>query len=215
MRTLKQLVIIGAGGFGREVFAWAEQADEFHREWTIKGFIDDDPTALDAFKISARILGNIEDYPVQSDDVFVCAIGNVAPKRRCVEAIRARGGVFARVTHRTAVVGQRVRLGAGVILCPHAVVSCDATLGDFVSINLHSTVAHDAVIGDFTQVHCHADITGGVQVGRDVVVGSHASILPRLSVGDGATVGAGAVVVRDVPAGVTVFGNPAKILPRT
>jgi sugar O-acyltransferase (sialic acid O-acetyltransferase NeuD family) len=212
---MKQLVIIGAGGFGREVFAWAEQADEFHREWTIKGFIDDDPTALDAFgKIGAPILGNVGDYRIETGDVFICAIGNVAPKRRCVETIRARGGVFTRVTHRTAVLGQRARLGAGVILCPRAVVSCDAALGDFVSINLHSTVAHDATIGDFTQVHCHADITGGVHLGRGVLVGSHASILPGVRVGDDAIVGAGSVVVRDVPAGATVFGNPAKVLPR-
>lgn len=210
---MKQLVIIGAGGFGREVLAWAEQAVEFACEWTIKGFIDDDPAALSRFAVERPILGSVAGYAPAADDVFVSAMGGIGAKRRCVETILARGGCFTTVTHRSAVLGHRVKFGRGVILCPHVVVSSDATLGDFVAVNLHSSVAHDAVVGDFSQVHCHSDLTGGVRIGREVVVGSHASILPGVRVGDGATIGAGAVVVADVPAGVTVLGNPAKALP--
>jgi sugar O-acyltransferase (sialic acid O-acetyltransferase NeuD family) len=204
---MKNLVIIGAGGFGREMLAWARQAVA---AWPVKGFLDDNLQALDGFQKDVPVLGRVGDYAPEPNDVFVCAMGRVEFKRRCVEQIIARGGVFTSVIHSTAVIGENVVLGRGVILCPHTVVGSDARLGDFVTLNLHSTAAHDAVIGRWTQLHCHVDVTGGVELGERVTVGSHASILPNVKVGDGATIGAGAVVMRDVAADTTVFGIPAR-----
>jgi sugar O-acyltransferase (sialic acid O-acetyltransferase NeuD family) len=204
---MKNLVIIGAGGFGREMLAWARQSVA---ALPVKGFLDDNLQSLDRFRKDVPILGRVGDYMPGPDEVFVCAMGNVKFKHRCVELILARGGVFTSVIHSTAVIGENVTLGQGVILCPHTVVGSDAQLGDFVTLNLQSTAAHDAVVGRWTQLHCHVDVTGGVVLGESVTVGSHASILPEVKVGDGATIGAGAVVMRDVPAGTTVFGVPAR-----
>ena len=209
---MKQLVIIGAGGFGREVLDWARQSEAHGRDWLVKGFLDDNPQALDRFSVGVPLLGSVAAYRPEADEVFVCAMGNVAAKRRCVEAIRGRGGEFVRVVHRTAVVSGAAVLGAGAILCPGSIVTANARLGDFVAVNLNSIVAHDAVVGDWSQLHCHVDITGGVVLGEGVLVGSHASVLPGVRVGDGAIVGAGAVVMRDVPAGATVYGSPARLL---
>lgn len=204
---MKHLVIIGAGGFGREVLAWARQSTG---DWSVRGFLDDNPRALDGFDKDVAVLGGVGDYEPMPDDVFLCALGRVELKRRCVERILARGGVFTTMMHRTVASGENVSFGTGVILCPQTTVGSDARLGDFVTVNLHSTVAHDAVIGRWTQLHCHVDITGGVILGEGVTVGSHASILPGVRVGDGAVIGSGAVVMRDVAAGATVFGVPAR-----
>jgi len=204
---MKQAIIVGAGGFGREMLAWVRQSLAAP---SVKGFLDDNLQALDGFAKDVPVLGTTQHYKPREDDVFVCAMGQVENKRTCMERILERGGVFINVIHASAVVGENISFGQGVNLCPHAVVGSDARLGDFVTLNFHSTVAHDAVVGRWTQLHCHVDITGGVVLGERVTVGSHASILPGVRVGDGAVIGSGAVVMRDVAAGTTVFGVPAR-----
>ncbi|MBL9202929.1 MAG: acetyltransferase [Opitutaceae bacterium] len=210
MGTLPGLIIIGAGGFGREVLAWAEQSVQLGREWTIKGFIDDNPEALAGKRAPAPLLGRIADWQPAADEVFVCAVGAPEAKRQCAELIAARGGRFARLFHRTAVVAHETNLGDGVILCPHAVISPQARLGRGVAINYHSNVAHDAEVGDWSQVNGHCDLTGGVWVGREVWFSTHAAVAPGVRVGDGAYIGAGAIVIEDVEPGTRVFGVPAE-----
>lgn len=208
---LPQLVIVGAGGFGREILAWARQSLQFEREWRIKGFIDDNLDALKGKDAPGAILGTIKDYQPASDEVFICAIGIPAIKRRCSELLMNRGARFTWLVHRTAVLGDNVEMAEGVVLCPYTVVSANNRLGRGVAINLHSSVDHDASVDDWSQVNCHCDLTGAVQVGKEVFIGSSVSIIPGVKVGDGAYLGAGSVVLRDVPAGAKVFGVPARV----
>lgn len=207
---LPKLVIIGAGGFGREMLAWAEQSVQFEREWTIKGFIDDNLEALAGLRTKLPVLGRVQDYQPESDEVFICAMGTPAFKRSCSELISARGGQFTRLIHRTAVLGHEVEMGDGVILCPYAIVSGYNRLGRGVAVNLHSSVDHDASVGDWTQINCHCDLMGAVSVGQEVFFGSHVAVTPGVTIGDRAFLGAGTVVLRDVEAGAKIAGVPGR-----
>lgn len=211
MPSLPQLIIVGAGGFGREMLAWARQSVQFEREWTIKGFIDDNVESLAGKNTPAPLLGTVQDCQPRPEEVYICAMGVPAIKRRCMELLEQRGARFTQLIHRTAVLGDNVELAAGVILCPYTVVSANNRLGRGVAINFHSSVDHDACVGDWSQVNCHCDLTGAVNIGREVFLGSSVSIIPGVTVGDGAFIGAGSVVLRDVPAGAKVFGVPARV----
>lgn len=212
---MKQLIIIGAGGFGREVLEWARQSRACGREWEIAGFLDDRPDCLGRFpEIGLPVIGNTRDYEPRKDDVFLCAIGIPKLRAEMRQRFEAKGAVFTRLIHESCVIGRRVELGTGVILCPRVVLTCDISIGPNTALNVSSAVGHDASIGADCQISSFCDITGFVQIGNGVLLGSRASIIPSKRVGDRAVVGAGSVVVSDVPEGVTVFGNPARLLSR-
>ena len=213
MSQLTAVIIVGAGAFGREVLDWVRAMPGCGSAWSVSGFLDDRPGALDGFSVDLPVLGPATDHVPQAGTLYVGALGQVEAKRRVLGALRARGAPFMQVVHPSAIVGSRAVLGTGVILCPRATLSCDTSLGDFVTINLHSTVTHDVRIGAWSQVSDHVDLCGGVELGEGVMVGSGARVLPGVRVGDGAVLGAGSVVVRDVPAQLTVMGNPARPLP--
>ncbi|MDD2762794.1 MAG: acetyltransferase [Opitutaceae bacterium] len=204
---MKRLIIIGAGGFGREVLSWSTTGQP---PWQIKGFLDDDPRALADRSLGVPMLGSIDGYEPVEEDVFLCAIGQPALRRSTFDKIHARGGRFATLVHPTAVVADRAKLEEGVIICPFALVSVDARVEAGAVIYYHSSVDHDAVVGRWCQVSGHCDITGAATLGTEVFLGSHAAIMPGVHVGDRAVVGAGAVVIADVKPGTTVIGVPAR-----
>lgn len=207
---MKKLIIVGAGGYGREVMQWAQDAGYDCGEWRIEGFLDDNPDVLGGFPgIGKPILGGIGNYPIGPYDYFACGLGLPKIKKACVEKLLARGARFVSVVHPSAAVGRNVRLGTGCVICPGAVLTVDIELGDFVLMNCQSTVGHDARLGRWCTVSGHGEVTGHVELGEGVMLGSHAAIIPGVKIGDWAVIGAGAVAFRTVPPGVTVVGVPA------
>ncbi len=207
-----RLIIIGAGGFGREVHDWASDAAAVGADWTVAGFLDDNPAALDGFGMPVGILGSPRTFEPTGDDRFVCAIGEPQDKLRIARDLRSRGARFTNVIHPTAHVGRRNRLGTGLILCPYSVITTNVTVGDFVSLNLHGTIGHDATVGDGCTLNNHTDVTGWVRMGEGVFLGSHASVLPHAKVGDYARIGAGTTVLRSAKPHTTIVGVPGKRL---
>ena len=212
---IRNLIIVGAGQFGRETFTWAVQAISSGSPWRIKGFLDDGGHGLDGYDYPARVLGNLKDYKIEEDDVFVGAIGDPKTKVKCFSAIAERGGHFVNVIHPLANIGNNVQLGVGIVMGPFASVTCDVKIGNHVTIGAFSNAGHDTIIGDWCQISSHCGINGGAILGPGVFLGSHACIVPRVKVGAWALVGAGSVVVREVPPAVKVFGNPASVIGKT
>ncbi len=203
--TRLDLVIVGAGGFGREVLGYAGDAAQ-----RVAGFADDNPRALDGFDLGVRVLGGVHDVPVSGATGFVIAVGDPAVRRSLAAVIEARGGRLRTVVHPSAYLGPGVRLGDGCVVCPFAFVGAAATVGANTAINVHTSVGHDVTVGANCVLSPHSAVNGGSELGDDVFLGTHATVFPRRVIGRGAKVSAGAVVHRDVPAGALATGNPAK-----
>ena len=207
---MKELVIIGAGGMGREVFDLATQCDGYGRDYVIKGFIDDWVDALDSFKGYPPVLGSFSDYPIQENDVFTCSLGDIQKKVKVCERILADGGEFLTLIHPRAQIGKNSKIGTGVIILFNAYIGADSVIGDFALVQIAATIGHDVQIGRYSRIDGGALCVGGTRIGDEVVIHTSAVINHRVVVESRATVGAGSLVIRKVKAGSSVFGNPAK-----
>lgn len=210
---MKNVIIVGAGGFGRELYGWLQDAiREKKYEWVFKGFLDDNSDALKSFSIEKGIIGTISEWKPSANEVFLCGLGNPKIKKKSSQLLLERGAVFETLIHPTAIIGRNVKIGRGSIICPRVNLTCDVNVGEFVTMNVNSGMGHDSAIGSWSTVSAYCDITGWVQIGSEVFIGSHASVLPKIRVGDNAVVGAGSAVVINVAPCSTVFGVPAKRL---
>jgi len=207
---MNRLHIIGAGGFGREVLAWA--LDIPQADWYVEGFLDANPQALESFSCPYNILGNPETFSPSESDLFVCAVGDPIIRLRLCRKLKERGATFLTLIHPTALVGPRCKIGEGCILCPGAVLTTDISIGNYVTLNAYATVGHDVIMKDGCTLSGHSDVTGAARLGEGVFVGSHAAVLPRVTVGDYAVIGAGSIALRNVKPYSTVMGIPAKVI---
>ena len=205
---LKELIIVGAGGFGRELLQWAKEINALNPLWNIRGFLDD-IKVIPENGCSHSIIGTIKDWSPQPNQIFACAVGDPRSKEKVVTLLKSRGAVFENIIHPTAIIGENNLIGEGLIMYPNARITVNCTIGSFVSI-LSAAIGHDVHIGDFSTISSFSTITGDVHLGRRVFVGSNATIIPHLRIGDDVYMGAGSVVVNNLKEGARVMGNPAR-----
>lgn len=205
----QRILIVGAGGFGREVLQWALHAwpDEAHK---IGGFLSDDPEALAEQNTRFTIIGSAAGYKPAPGDALVLAIGIPEIRRRVAEMLVARGAEFLSLVHPTAIVADSAQVGEGTILCPYAIVSDNCKLGKFVLMNYHSSVGHDSSVADFSVFSPYATLGGGASIGEDVFLGLHSSVGPHVSLGDRCKVSAGSAALATAPADVVIWGLPGR-----
>ncbi|VXD01004.1 hexapeptide transferase [Sphingomonas sp. 8AM] len=209
----ERLILVGGGGFCRELYFWASECHAAGRLPPVGGYLDDAGDTLMGFDYpDMPWLGGVEAHEPGSGDRYVLAVGHPRAKRALHGLLATRGAIFPRLIHPSARVLRTAALGEGVIFCPGSAAGPDTKINRFVTFNAVCGAGHDAQVGEFTTISSAVDITGGVQIGKDVMIGSGVTFLPRIKVGDGATIGAGCTVYRSVPAGATAYTQPAKIL---
>lgn len=213
---MKQLIIVGASGLGRELLQWCKDIQKNKKEWEIAGFIDDNIAALDDYECDYRVIGTIDEWQPSEDQVFALAIADPKTKEKVVTKLENRGAEFISIIHPDARIGEFNKLGKGLLLYPNARITVNVKIGNFVTILDNTSVGHDASIGDFTTISASCGINGHVQVGKSCYFGCNASTIPSIKIGDECHVGVGSIVVNNINAGRHVFGNPAKriALPR-
>lgn len=206
---LRRVVIVGGGGFGREVRWWARDA------WAAEGIefpgclSSDDTLGAEEFPI----LGDPEHHVPGPAEGFLLAIGIPHVRRRVAESLRRRGAMFLSLVHPTAVVAPTARIAAGAIVCPHAVISDAAEIGSCALVNYHASVAHDGVVGSFAVLSPYATLAGGAHVGDDAFLGIHASVGPGRRLGARSKVSANSALLADAPADSLVYGVPGRVAP--
>ena len=209
---MKDLLIIGARGFGREISIVAQECKGYGTEFAIKGFLDDNPHALDTTPGYPPIIDSVEHYKPTDNDVFVCALGDPKWQKHYADIMLEKGGKFINLIHPTATIGKNTTLGAGCIILRDVGISCDITIGDFVTCQSRAIMGHDVKVGSFCHIGSYSFMGGYVQVGDLSTVHPGSIILPHVKIGTQCIVGAGSVVIKKVKDGETVFGNPAKRL---
>lgn len=209
---MNKLLILGAGGLGRETYQWIEDIQKQKKRWSFVGFLDDNPLALNKYGRNDQIVGSIKDYQPQSGEELICAIGDASIKTAIFDQLNSKGAVFTTIIHPTAVLSDRFSIGKDVIVGPLSVISTDVILGDCVVVNTLAVVGHDVTLEKGCIVSDYCDLMGFSYLEENVFLGSGSKILPSVRVGKNAKVGTGSVVIRRVKADTTVFGNPAKVI---
>ena len=206
-----KVAILGASGLAREALAVALARNEGGDSVEVVGFVDV-TLPVGAFVADLPILG-VESWfarPEARDVLAVPALGNPVIRQRSVAAVIAYGGGFASLIHPTVSLGPRVMIGDGCLMLPLSSLTTDVVVEDFVSINPGCTLGHDVLVCRFVNLSPGTRLSGFVRVEESADLGAGSVVLPGLTIGAGAVLGAGAVAVRDVPAGITVVGVPAK-----
>jgi len=206
---MKELIIVGGGGFGREVLQWVKDSNRKNRRWVIKGFLSESLFDLDGYACDYNILSSVSNWTPKANQEFLIAIGSPSLKEKVVKEMLGKGAVFSTLIHPTAQVSEFVDIGEGTIICPNAEVSPNVEIGKYCTI-LNAGIGHDAVIGDYSTISGGCLINGNVTIGRRVMAGSGVLVVPGKVIGDDAKLGIGSVIIRNVDAGASVFGNPAK-----
>lgn len=209
---MKNLVIVGAGGCGREVLQWAKDINEVENKWNIKGFIDDDLDALNGKKSTTVVLSKIDEYMIESEDEFICCIGNSAVRKKVMDRLRVKGAKFTILIHPSAVVAENSIIGEGTIIYPYAIISDNTIIGEGCIVNMYSSIAHDSELGEYCTISAHCDITGMCKLGERVFMGTTSNVVPGSRIGDDVYICAGSTVMSKVRNGMKVLGNPAKIV---
>lgn len=210
------VVVIGAGGFGRETLDVIEAANRASGPHGVNviGVADDDPSDLSLERLRVRgyaHLGTILDVLQAAPcEHFVIAIGSPSARASVAERLAEAGWTPVTIVHPAAVLGSEVQLGDGTVVCAGVQVSTNASIGAHVHLNPNATIGHDAVLGDFASVNPGAIVSGEVEVGARTLIGAGAVILQGLVVGEDSLVGASACVTKDVPTATVVVGVPAR-----
>jgi sugar O-acyltransferase (sialic acid O-acetyltransferase NeuD family) len=206
-----RLVIIGAGGHGRETLDIVEACNEREPMYEFVGFCS---TVVDQELIDRRrgsSLGYL-DALREIEASYVIGIGTSDVRREIDHDTRLDGRDAVVLVHPASSTGSDLRISPGVILAAGARLTTNIELGRHTHLNVNAVVSHDCVVGDYVTLSPGVLINGNVTLGDGVFLGTGAIVLPGRTIGAWARIGAGAVVTEDVPSGRTAVGVPARLL---
>lgn len=211
---MKELYIIGAGGFGREIAWLVERINEAEPVWDLKGFIDDNEDLWGRELDGYRVIGGCGYLRSAERDVWaVCAVGASKTRKQIVDGLAGAERLhFATLIDPSVLMSRLVTVGEGTMICAGNIITVDVTIGKHCIVNLDCTIGHDVVLGDFTTLYPSVNVSGSTTVGAETELGTGMQTIQGIRIGSHTIIGAGAVVIRELPDHCVAVGNPAKVI---
>lgn len=209
---MRDIVILGAGGFAREVAWLIEEINNKNNKWNLLGFIEEGNKNIGLVLNNYKILGDFKwiENNISDDLFYICAVGDPELKLKFSEAAEKLKLKPATLIHPDVKMSKYNIIGEGTIICAGSIITVNVKVGKHVVISVNSKIGHDSVIGDFSTLLPSSVISGNVNIGAMCIVGTSGAIICKLNIGSNTTIGAGAVVIRDLPNNCTAVGIPAK-----
>ena len=204
---MRELIIVGAGGLGRELLGYIESDNPIFK---FKGFLDDRPHILDKTPRHPGIIGTPDTFVPGSNQVYFAAIGDPHARFKYTQHLRNLDVDFGHMVHPMAHINVGSTIGRGTIIGPRTGISVDVSIGEFTYIQEYTVIGHDAVIGDWCHINSHCTLSGNCRIGNFVKIGPNCVILNGAVIEDHVTVAPGSVVYGRIKSGMTVLGNPAR-----
>lgn len=210
---MKDIVIFGAGGLGREVACLIKRINAVHVEWNLLGFYDDG-VEVGVRNEYGAVLGNVQDLVARDKEVAVAiAIGSPKTVKMIVEKLTKNKSLqFPNLISPDFSISDpdNYSMGYGNIIQRNCTISCNVHLGNFNILNTGIGLGHDARVGDYNSFMPAVKISGEVTIGDCNFFGVGSIVLQQLKVGNGIKLGAGSVLMRNAKDDLLYLGNPAK-----
>ena len=208
---MKDLVIVGTGGVGKETALIVEDINEISQEWNLLGFIDDNEELIGKEINGYKVLGDREFLNNFDKEVYVViAIADYCIKEELVKYLTNKNIKYATLIHPSVKINRTISIGKGCIIYQNVIMTVNINIGNHVIISPKCGIGHDSLIEDYVTVLWNVNISGSERIRQGVTLGSGCTIIQGLEIGRGSFVGAGAVVIRDIDESKTAVGVPTR-----
>ena len=207
---MKDLVIVGAGDFGKEIAWLVEHINSNGKKYNILGYIDDNKELQGKMLNDYPVIGEVDYLRKLSteQEIFgVISIQNPVVKKKLADKLEHV--IWETLIHPGVIMSRHVEIGKGTVITAGCVISNNAVIGNHCLINLITSVGHDTTIEDYVSVMPGCNLSGFTRLMEGCFLGTGVQTIPKKTVGRYSTVGAGATVVKDIPDYCTAIGSPA------
>ena len=191
--------IFGASGHAKSVIDVVVSAG-----YTIGSITDDDKTITAVLNYPVNTAGINNEYPM------LIAVGNNKTRKIIVENCKEK--IAPAMIHASGIISPSAAIGEGTVVMPYVVLNADSRVGKHCILNTGAVIEHDCILGDYVHISPNASLAWEVTVGEGTHIGISACVIPGIQIGKWCTIGAGAVIIKDVPDGVTMVGNPGRVV---